>query len=160
MDRLSRNNTTVEQAMALENGEINPLTNAKFSQEYFQLLAFRRALPVSQQRAEFLELYQNNQVVIVTGYFHLLQLSRSVFELLLVANLSVLPSDTAAGKSTQISQYVLFDEWESGQTIVCTEPRGLAAQEVAKRVAQEMDVGLGGDEVSKTLLELRGFDIP
>ncbi|KAI4594197.1 hypothetical protein KJ359_008472 [Pestalotiopsis sp. 9143b] len=122
MDGLDRNHTTVEQAMTLEDGQINPLTHAKFSEEYFQLLAFRRALPVSQQRAEFLELYQNNQVVIVTG-------------------------DTAAGKSTQIPQYVLFDEWESGKTIVCTEPRRLGAQEVAARVAEEMDVRLGGHEV-------------
>jgi pre-mRNA-splicing factor ATP-dependent RNA helicase DHX15/PRP43 len=51
--------------------------------------------------------------------------------------------DTGSGKTTQISQYVLFDEWESNLGVACTQPRRIAATSVARRVAHEMDVPLG-----------------
>ncbi|KAF3021942.1 hypothetical protein E8E14_008884 [Neopestalotiopsis sp. 37M] len=51
-----------------------------------------------------------------------------------------------SGKTTQIPQYVLVDEWNSDLKVVCTQPRRLAAQEVAAGAADELDVKLG-DEV-------------
>lgn len=52
-------------------------------------------------------------------------------------------SDTGSGKTTQIPQFVHFDEYTSGKVVTCTQPRQLAAIEVAERVAAEMDVELG-----------------
>lgn len=55
----------------------------------------------------------------------------------------ILSSDTGLGKTTQIPQFVLFDEWESGKVVACTQPRRIAASSVARRVAEELDVELG-----------------
>ncbi|SPJ82284.1 probable ATP-binding protein PRP16 [Fusarium torulosum] len=52
-------------------------------------------------------------------------------------------NQTGSGKTTQIPQFVLFDELASKSLIVCTQPRRIAATSVAKRVAAELDVKLG-----------------
>ena len=57
----------------------------------------------------------------------------------------MLSSETGAGKTTQIPQFILFDEFSSGLAVACTQPRRLAAISVARRVAQEMDVDLGSE---------------
>lgn len=74
--------TTAEQGEAAEEGEINPFTNKPFSDKYRKILAGRRKLPVNKHRKEFLDLVQNNQVVILVG-------------------------ETGSGKTTQ---YVLFSQ--------------------------------------------------
>ncbi|KAL2692095.1 hypothetical protein Neosp_002500 [[Neocosmospora] mangrovei] len=53
---------------------------------------------------------------------------------------------TGCGKTTQVSQFILFDEWKSGLLVACTQPRVIAATSEVWRVAQELDVELG-DEV-------------
>lgn len=55
----------------------------------------------------------------------------------------IFTSDTGCGKSTQIPQFVLFDEAKSKMMVACTQPRRLATTAVATRVAAEMDVTLG-----------------
>ncbi|KAH7127455.1 ATP-dependent RNA helicase Prp43, partial [Dactylonectria macrodidyma] len=47
------------------------------------------------------------------------------------------------GKSTQVPQLLLYDEYSSGKRVACTQPRRLAATSLAKRVAKEMGVALG-----------------
>lgn len=55
----------------------------------------------------------------------------------------VLMSETGSGKTTQIPQWILYDESNSEKLVACTQPRRLAAVDVAARVADEMDVKLG-----------------
>ncbi|KAI9005854.1 P-loop containing nucleoside triphosphate hydrolase protein [Phycomyces nitens] len=112
--------TTQEQAESLEDGEINPFTNHPFSKTYKKILKGRRKLPVHDQRERFLSLIQSNQFVVLVG-------------------------ETGSGKTTQIPQYLVYNELPQlkGMQIACTQPRRVAAMSVAQRVAEEMDVTLG-----------------
>ncbi|KAK1915748.1 DEAH-box ATP-dependent RNA helicase prp43 [Pyrenophora teres f. teres] len=84
------------------------------------ILKKRRELPVHQQRDEFLKLYQESQILVFVG-------------------------ETGSGKTTQIPQFVLFDDLpqQNAKMVACTQPRRVAAMSVAQRVAEEMDVELG-----------------
>ncbi|GMM57962.1 DEAH-box ATP-dependent RNA helicase [Maudiozyma humilis] len=117
---LVRHHTTSQQAEKLEDGPVNPFTGRDFSPRYFDILKVRRELPVHAQRAEFLRLYQENQIMVFVG-------------------------ETGSGKTTQIPQFVLFDEMPhlENTMVACTQPRRVAAMSVAQRVAEEMDVKLG-----------------
>ena len=78
-------------------------------------------------RDEFLRLYQKSQILVFVG-------------------------ETGSGKTTQIPQFVLFDDLPHIQRklVACTQPRRVAAMSVAQRVANEMDVKLG-DEVGYSI---------
>ncbi|KAL2916218.1 DEAH-box ATP-dependent RNA helicase prp43 [Polyrhizophydium stewartii] len=112
--------TTVKQAEDLEEGSTNPFTGEAFSEQYRRILKQRRNLPVHKQREEFLKLMHKNQVLVLVG-------------------------ETGSGKTTQIPQFLVYDEQpqQTGMMIACTQPRRVAAMSVAKRVADEMDVKLG-----------------
>ena len=73
-------------------------------------------------REEFLRMYQQTQILVFVG-------------------------ETGSGKTTQIPQFVLFDDLPQsrGKLVACTQPRRVAAMSVAQRVANEMDVELGGE---------------
>ncbi|KAF3912309.1 p7 [Arthrobotrys entomopaga] len=117
---LIRHTTTTVQAQKLEDGPLNPFTGQPLSDQYFKILQKRRDLPVHAQRDEFLKLYQENQILVFVG-------------------------ETGSGKTTQIPQFVLYDDLPhtTGKKVACTQPRRVAAMSVAKRVADEMDVVLG-----------------
>lgn len=57
----------------------------------------------------------------------------------------VFVGETGSGKTTQIPQYVLYDELPqlNNKLVACTQPRRVAAMSVAQRVADELDVTLG-----------------
>ena len=112
--------TTAKQAEDAEQAKLNYYTNEPYSSKYFEILEKRRKLPVHKQRSEFLELIHKNQILVLVG-------------------------ETGSGKTTQIPQFLLFDEQphQKGTMIACTQPRRVAATSVAARVAQEMDVTLG-----------------
>ncbi|KAJ5194763.1 Pre-mRNA-splicing factor ATP-dependent RNA helicase PRP43 [Penicillium cinerascens] len=118
--KFKRHQTTAAMAKKAEDGEINPFNGRPFSSKYVSILHTRRDLPVHQQRDEFLQLYQQSQILVFVG-------------------------ETGSGKTTQIPQFVLFDDLPQTQhkMIACTQPRRVAAMSVAQRVAEEMDVKLG-----------------
>lgn len=117
---LVRHKTTAEQAKNLEDGKLNPFTGRDYTPKYVDILKIRRELPVHAQRDEFLRIYQENQIMVFVG-------------------------ETGSGKTTQIPQFVLFDEMPHllNTQVACTQPRRVAAMSVAQRVAEEMDVKLG-----------------
>ncbi|KAJ3411794.1 hypothetical protein HDV05_001693 [Chytridiales sp. JEL 0842] len=119
--------TTAALAEEYETAETNLFTGRPFTQKYQDILVKRRLLPVHKQRDEFLELIHNNQIIILVG-------------------------ETGSGKTTQIPQFLLYDEQPQlkGLQIACTQPRRVAAMSVAKRVADELDVVLG-DEVGYSI---------
>jgi pre-mRNA-splicing factor ATP-dependent RNA helicase DHX15/PRP43 len=71
-------------------------------------------------RQEFLDMYHSTQILVFVG-------------------------ETGSGKTTQIPQFILYDELPhlTNQQVACTQPRRVAAMSVAKRVADELDVKLG-----------------
>ena len=117
LDTFKRHATTDKDAMKAEDGPKNPFNGNQLSDRYFSILKTRRDLPVHQQRAEFLELYQKSQILVFVG-------------------------ETGSGKTTQIPQFVLYDDLpqSQGKMVACTQPRRVAAMSVAERVANEMDV--------------------
>ncbi|KAF8418072.1 pre-mRNA splicing factor ATP-dependent RNA helicase Prp43 [Tirmania nivea] len=120
MQGFTRHQTTAEMAHAVEDGPLNPFNGKLLSQKYFDILKLRRNLPVHLQRQEFLHMFHSTQILVFVG-------------------------ETGSGKTTQIPQFVLFDDLPhlTGSQVACTQPRRVAAMSVAKRVADEMDVKLG-----------------
>ena len=78
------------------------------------------ALPIEAKRNEILSAIVNNQAIVITG-------------------------ETGCGKSTQVPQYILNYSRSNNQycKIICTQPRRLAAINLAKRVAKELRCKLG-----------------
>lgn len=79
----------------------------------------REYLPAFAVREELLRVIRDNQVIVVVG-------------------------QTGSGKTTQLTQFLYEDGYAKNGMIGCTQPRRVAAMSVAKRVAEEMEVKLGG----------------
>ncbi|XP_042385212.1 probable pre-mRNA-splicing factor ATP-dependent RNA helicase DEAH9 isoform X2 [Zingiber officinale] len=93
---------------------------------YSSLERQRQRLPVFKYRDAILYLVENHATTIIVG-------------------------ETGSGKTTQIPQYLKEAGWaEGGRVIACTQPRRLAVQSVASRVAEEMGVKIG-EEVGYTI---------
>lgn len=86
----------------------------KGSPELSDMQARRAMLPAHHSRAKILANVKRNQVVVISGA-------------------------TGSGKTTQVPQYLLEEAATSGDpiSIVCTQPRRIAAMSVAERVAAE-----------------------
>ena len=56
----------------------------------------------------------------------------------------VIVSETGSGKTTQLPKMVVEALGDDPRRIGCTQPRRLAAASVARRVAEELNVPLGG----------------
>ena len=113
-----------------DEGVMNPLSGKQFSARYWELLARRQQLPVWEQRAAFLAAVRAHDVVVLVG-------------------------ETGSGKTTQIPQFFVdartgrldasvVGAAGAGRAVACTQPRRVAATSVARRVAEELDVPLGG----------------
>ncbi|MCW3007399.1 MAG: ATP-dependent helicase HrpA [Solirubrobacterales bacterium] len=82
-------------------------------------ITYNESLPVSERRADLLAAIRDHQVVIVAG-------------------------ETGSGKTTQLPKICLELGRGVRGTIGHTQPRRLAARTVAQRIADELDVPLGG----------------
>ncbi|EPS71150.1 hypothetical protein M569_03608, partial [Genlisea aurea] len=93
---------------------------------------FRGALPAFREKENLLQAIAKNQVLVISG-------------------------ETGCGKTTQLPQYVLESEIESGRgafcSIICTQPRRISAMSVAERVAAERGEPLGESVGFKVRLE-------
>ncbi|GAB4828826.1 hypothetical protein Ancab_018487 [Ancistrocladus abbreviatus] len=103
-----------------------------------KMLEFRRSLPAFKERDALIAAISQNQVLIVSG-------------------------ETGCGKTTQIPQFILESEIESGHgascSIICTQPRRISAMSVAERVAAERGEKLGESVGYKVRLEgMKGRD--
>ncbi|XP_071701244.1 probable pre-mRNA-splicing factor ATP-dependent RNA helicase DEAH9 isoform X2 [Rutidosis leptorrhynchoides] len=93
---------------------------------YASLETQRQRLPVYRYRNSILYLVETHATTIIVG-------------------------ETGSGKTTQIPQYLKEAGWaDGGRIIACTQPRRLAVQSVAARLAEEMGVTLG-EEVGYTI---------
>jgi len=81
-------------------------------------ISFNPDLPITSKRQEIINAIKNNKVIIISG-------------------------ETGSGKTTQIPKFCL----EAGQGIKgqigCTQPRRIAAINVAKRIAEELNESMG-----------------
>ncbi|KAJ0881939.1 putative RNA helicase [Helianthus annuus] len=78
----------------------------------------RQSLPIHKLKKELIQAVNDNQVLIVIG-------------------------ETGSGKTTQVTQYLAEVGYTVNGKIGCTQPRRVAAQSVAKRVAEEFGCRLG-----------------
>ena len=104
----------------LSTPNINPWTEAAYSEKYNSILRTRLKLPVYKFKEKLLKKVSENQIVVVEG-------------------------ETGSGKTTQIPQFLVEAGYASPgySTVACTQPRRVAATSIATRVAEEMDVELG-----------------
>lgn len=92
------------------------------SPEGVKMLDFRRSLPAYKEKDRLLVAIARNQVIVISG-------------------------ETGCGKTTQLPQYILESEIESGRgsfcNIICTQPRRISAMAVSERVSTERGETLG-----------------
>ncbi|XP_059450268.1 DExH-box ATP-dependent RNA helicase DExH3 isoform X2 [Corylus avellana] len=102
------------------------------SPEGKKMLDFRRSLPAFKEKERLLQAIAQNQVIVISG-------------------------ETGCGKTTQLPQYILESEIESGRgafcSIICTQPRRISAMSVAERVSAEKGEPLGETVGYKVRLE-------
>ncbi|XP_066368016.1 DExH-box ATP-dependent RNA helicase DExH3-like isoform X2 [Miscanthus floridulus] len=108
------------------------------SPEGAKMLEFRRSLPAYKEKERLLAAIARNQVIVISG-------------------------ETGCGKTTQLPQFVLESEIESGRgafcNIICTQPRRISAMAVAERVSTERGENLGESVGYKVRLEgIKGKD--
>ncbi|GKU91472.1 hypothetical protein SLEP1_g5339 [Rubroshorea leprosula] len=102
------------------------------SPEGKRMMEFRKSLPAFKEKERLLEAIARNQVIVISG-------------------------ETGCGKTTQLPQYILESEIESGRgafcSIICTQPRRISAMAVAERVSAERGEPLGETVGYKVRLE-------
>ncbi|XP_024962086.1 DExH-box ATP-dependent RNA helicase DExH3 isoform X4 [Cynara cardunculus var. scolymus] len=102
------------------------------SPEGKKMLLARMSLPAFREKERLLQAIAQNQVIIISG-------------------------ETGCGKTTQLPQYILESEIESGRgafcNIICTQPRRISAMAVAERVSTERGEPLGESVGYKVRLE-------
>ncbi|KAG2129133.1 P-loop containing nucleoside triphosphate hydrolase protein [Suillus clintonianus] len=115
----AREVTADQVRLALEH-DTNPFTKQPRTAQYKKILEARKKLPVFTHMAEFYEIFNKHQIIIMVG-------------------------ETGSGKTTQIPQFVAYSDLPhtTNKIVACTQTRRVATMSVAERVADEMDVQLG-----------------
>eukprot|EP01083_Nonionella_stella_P175929 614222_1 len=104
------------------------------SDEQKEIKRVQESLPVYREKQNIVDKVKNNSITLVVG-------------------------QTGSGKTTQIPQYLLeWNEVTPSKKIVCTQPRTLAAQEVARRVAEEQGQKVGEKVGYHIRLDRQGQD--
>ncbi|XP_010103984.2 DExH-box ATP-dependent RNA helicase DExH3 isoform X1 [Morus notabilis] len=102
------------------------------SPEGRKMLEFRKSLPAFREKDRLLQAIAQNQVIVISG-------------------------ETGCGKTTQLPQYVLEAEIESGRgafcSIICTQPRRISAMAGSERGSTERGEPLGETVGYKVRLE-------
>ncbi|GMI73277.1 ABA overly sensitive 6 [Hibiscus trionum] len=102
------------------------------SPEGRKMMEFRKSLPAFKEKERLLQAIARNQVIVISG-------------------------ETGCGKTTQLPQYILESEIETGRgafcSIICTQPRRISAMAVAERVSAERGEPLGETVGYKVRLE-------
>ncbi|KAL9106818.1 MAG: hypothetical protein Q9227_008240 [Pyrenula ochraceoflavens] len=102
--------------------KMNPFTKKAYSANFFTLRDAAKLLPVSQNLPELLSTIDQHNVVVLVG-------------------------EAGSGKTTQLPKAILqadaARQTPTGVKLALTQNRRLAAQLVADRIAEEMDVPLG-----------------
>jgi ATP-dependent RNA helicase DDX35 len=109
-------------SLEVDRGEAGISPSAQFGgNDADSLAAQRTRLPIARLRDQLLYLVEQHSVTVVVGA-------------------------TGCGKTTQLPQYLLEAGWAAGgRCIACTQPRRVACQNVALRVAEERGCALGGE---------------
>lgn len=77
-------------------------------------------MPIAKKKQEIISKLEKSRVIIISG-------------------------DTGCGKTTQVPKFILEDAMSKGEPvkIICTQPRRIAAVNIAKRVAHEIGENVG-----------------
>ena len=97
----------------------NTLTTVEKKLLFDEIQEKRKMLPIATCKSELLKLIRENNIVVIIG-------------------------ETGSGKTTQMTQYLYEAGYGKNGMIGCTQPRRVAAMSVAKRVAEEAGVTIGG----------------
>ena len=118
------NSHTAQQRRPTRSVPVPPAAAAASTPRYRAMLGGRERLPIWKQRDAILQLYEQNQVTVISGA-------------------------TGCGKSTQVPQFILdhLHTVPSYQPlscdIICTQPRRISAIALAERVAAERGEDIG-----------------
>jgi len=109
--------------------------NVQRSSKYQEMQAIRKKLPAHSEKNKILSAVRNNQVVVICGETGVALPQVPVAHVLLFFLMS------GCGKTTQVPQFILDEMIDAGCggecSIICTQPRRLAAIGVGERVAAE-----------------------